>query len=157
MKEAIHTPTWSDIIRFMAKVRVDANGCWNWTGTRLGRAPSYGGFSMRSVRHIYAHRWAFFVTYGPIPEGLQIDHLCKNVLCVNPAHLEAVTPRENTLRSTARSARNAQKTHCKNGHEFTNANTYVWADKKTGRSYRICRACFRKPFRKSAKREEVNA
>jgi hypothetical protein len=79
---------------------------------------------------------AYELAIGPIPEGLTIDHLCRNRGCVNPAHLEAVTNRTNLLRGDGIAALNARKTHCKRGHEFTPENTYVWRE-----GTRACRAC----------------
>jgi hypothetical protein len=87
---------------------------------------------------IYAHRLAYQLLVGPIPEGLVIDHLCRNPPCQNPAHMECVTHRENTLRGASPHAMNARKTHCKRGHEFTFQNTYV--DAKGCRSCLACRA-----------------
>ncbi len=87
---------------------------------------------------VYAHRAAYELYVGPIPEGLTIDHLCRNTLCVNPAHLEAVTMRENILRGTGPSAQAARKTHCLRGHPFDDGNTLFRA---TGK--RVCRACQR--------------
>jgi hypothetical protein len=84
-----------------------------------------------------AHRVTYALVKGPIPAGLQLDHLCRNTSCVNPNHLEAVTTRENTMRSTGLSALNAKKTHCLRGHEFTPENTYV----KRGDGARVCRQC----------------
>ncbi|MGO3650436.1 HNH endonuclease signature motif containing protein [Agrococcus casei] len=88
-----------------------------------------------------AHRFAYADSRGAIPEGLEIDHLCRNRSCVNPKHLEAVSKRENLARGYAVPAINARKTHCKRGHEFTAENTYRWG------SSRICRACKRLPSR----------
>ena len=114
-------------------------GCWNWT-----LAPNDGGYGLARLggkpeRRIMAHRWSWEHHVGPIPDGLQIDHLCRNKICVNPAHLEPVTPRENNLRSTSMAAIHARKTHCIRGHEFTDENTYRRGDNNA----RQCRACRR--------------
>jgi hypothetical protein len=118
-------------VRFRAKISIDpASGCWLWTGT-VGKN-GYGQIRDENRRHIYAHRWAYERERGPIPAGLQIDHLCRNKRCVNPAHLEAVTRVENTRRWAA------TITHCKYGHEYT--------PETTGRGtsgWRFCRLCSR--------------
>jgi hypothetical protein len=94
--------------------RVDkTDGCWLWKGKAL--KVGYGQLR-RNGREILAHRYAYEMAYGAIPEGLQIDHLCRNRLCVNPAHLEAVSQAENIRRGAARRLR---KTHCKRGHPRT--------------------------------------
>lgn len=118
---------------------VDKSGdCWLWTASRnlLG----YGEFNVyEDGRDWYAHRFAYEQTVGPIPDGLVLDHLCRNPSCVNPDHLEAVTQQENILRSPiAPAAINARKTHCLRGHEFTSMNTRIDA-----RGGRRCRACCR--------------
>jgi hypothetical protein len=87
-------------------------------------------------RNQFAHRLAYELFVGPIPEGQTIDHLCRNRPCVNPGHLEVVDMRTNLLRGSSPTAQNARKTHCKHGHEFTPENTAL----KQGR-YRICRTC----------------
>lgn len=129
--------------RFWAKV--DKNGpvpeyaphlgpCWPWTAG--GDGNGYGYFRVGAKR-VLAHRFVYELLVGPIPEGLQIDHLCRVRACCNPDHLEAVTQRENLLRGAGHPAVNAAKTHCVNGHEFTPENTYVW------HGGRHCRACRR--------------
>jgi hypothetical protein len=124
---------------FWAKVEVPiaAGGCWEWRGSidenGYGRAwlPGVGKMSR-------AHRASWILHRGPIPAGLCIDHLCRNRSCVNPDHLEVVTLGENNRRGAGFSGRNAAKTHCKRGHEFTLENTRV---DKLGR--RRCRVCDR--------------
>jgi hypothetical protein len=119
-------------------------GCWVWTGHR--NAAGYGRVAAGDSRKIlYAHRVAWEMWYGPIPDGLTIDHLCRNTSCVNPAHLEAVAHRVNVLRSSCPAALNAQKTRCDQGHEFDLLNTIYRPD-----GGRICRAC--KSERRSRKR-----
>jgi hypothetical protein len=113
--------------------------------------PNSGG------RRAKAHRVAYELTKGPIPTGFEIDHLCRNTLCVNPDHLEAVTPRVNLMRSTAPASLNAKKTHCVHGHLFDAENTYFSRDFHGG-TRRTCRACGRaKAARERAARKSPPA
>lgn len=116
----------------LATVDRTGDGCWEWPGKRdpngYGRAGKW-----------WAHRVAYEVWVGPVPAGLELDHLCRNPACVRPDHLEPVTHRVNMLRGRTIGARNAAKTHCIHGHEFTLANTYIRSD--TGG--RQCRQCGR--------------
>lgn len=105
-----------DRVLIHRRTRIDAQGCWVWMGSR--NVAGYGRIVHRR-KHYAAHRLSYNIFVGPIPDGLHIDHLCKNKSCVNPSHLEAVTPRVNTLRSDCAAAVNARKTHCKRGHELT--------------------------------------
>lgn len=107
--------------------------CWLWGGSK--NADGYGWFHIENER-ISTHRFAYRVVHGEIPDGLQIDHLCRNRACVNPDHLEAVDSRTNTLRGTSPAARNAKKTHCKRGHRLTEENVYLY---KGGRTCKMCR------------------
>lgn len=102
--------------RFWSKVD-DHNEevCWPWQGGSV--RDGYGQFHLHARRKVQAHRYAYEQLIGPIPEGLTLDHLCRNRLCVNPKHLEPVTHAVNILRGQGTSARNAQKTHCVHGHE----------------------------------------
>lgn len=122
------------IERFLAKVREAENGCHEWTAGQNGRGYgvfAYGtranpnGRSNSNMGMVLAHRWAYEYFVGPIPEGLTIDHLCRNRLCCNPAHLEVVTQRENTLRGESVSALAARRTHCPKGHPYSPENTAI--------------------------------
>lgn len=117
--------------RFWSKV--DATGvCWLWTAHRDPNG--YGRFRLDGAIRP-AHRVAYELLVGPIPEGLTLDHLCRIRHCVNPDHLEPVSRRVNTLRGIGVSALRARQTHCQHGHEFTPENTYTW------RRQRRCRTC----------------
>ena len=112
-----------------------SGGCWEWRGARM--SDGYASFQANGKTTL-GHRWSYQNWIGPIPDGLTLDHLCRNRGCVNPAHLEPVSSRENVLRSpTAPPAVNARKTHCIHGHEFTFENTYMH---KGRRGCRVCRS-----------------
>ena len=129
--------TSSAVERFWSKVDRDGpNGCFVWSG---GLVHGYGQFKTGGVQYI-AHRWIYLQTRGPIQDGLQLDHLCRNRACVNPDHMEPVTNRENVLRGVGIPAINAKKTHCKNGHPFEGDNIYVRV-RPGARSGRECRTC----------------
>ena len=118
--------------RFWSKVRADGQ-CLVWTASLKGDGYGQFWFGTTVTR---AHRWAYEYLMGPVPDGLEIDHLCRNRACVNVAHLEAVTHRENVLRG--RSAK-SEKTHCPSGHPYSGANLY----REPGTSKRRCRECLR--------------
>lgn len=111
------------------------DACWNWTGTQNGRG--YGFFAPHRSGYVQVHRYSYEKLIGPIPEGLTIDHLCRNKLCVNPEHLEPVTAGENTRRAQIAHGIGVAVTHCPQGHEYTVENTYV--EPKGSRSCRTCR------------------
>jgi len=167
--------------RIYARSEPSGNGCLVWTGAR--NKDGYGLISGANTRVV--HRVTYEATNGPIPAGLQLDHLCRNPACVNPAHLEAVTPQENVRRSlpfrvaptgpypcghersdansirehrgtttwgrcrickqtkhnarrlAKRAAARQPRTHCKNGHPWTEANRYLRPDGK-GSNCRVC-------------------
>ena len=117
--------------------------CWPWTGRR--NDAGYGVCSVpafiarRTGQTFPAHRIAYTLAHGEIPDGLPLDHVCRNPRCCNPSHLEPVTHRENTLRGTSPLAANAKKTHCSRGHEFTPENTSIRVQR--GSQTRRCLAC----------------
>lgn len=117
--------------RFHRSYKVDDSGCWLWTA-KIGR-DGYGRFYL-ARRWLMAHRFAHELLVGPIPEGHDVDHLCRTRLCVRPQHLEAVTHAENMRRTPYLAARVAQ-TECIHGHAYTPENT--------GRDSRGCRYCKR--------------
>lgn len=130
-------PMWDEFCTaFWAKIEITET-CWLWKGS-LSRG-GYGYLHKRKNwggRYRLAHRFAYELIVGAIPDGLVLDHLCRVRNCVNPAHLEPVTSWENTLRGKkVGSAANALKTHCVNGHEFDLLNTY-----HTG-GQRECKTC----------------
>ena len=116
----------------------DITGCWNWTGAVSNR--SYGSI-YRDGRMQKAHRVSYELSCGPVPDGLDLDHICRNRLCVNPDHLEPVTRSENLRRSPLMD-RHSKKTHCIRGHEFTSENTRMRPN-----GHRVCKECMRAHIR----------
>ena len=123
----------TDRQRFEALVR-KTPGCWLWLGAIGSKGYPQFRFEGRTQP---AHRVAHVLARGPIPDGFEVDHLCRTPLCVRPSHLEAVPPAVNNLRSGSASSRNARKACCPRGHEYDAENTYVHP--ATG--WRRCRRC----------------
>lgn len=122
---------WRDTVR--------TDGCWFWVGSI-----TKGGYGLtargRGRGNQMAHRFAYELLVGPIPEGLEVDHLCNNPRCVRPEHLEPVTPEENMRRSVER--RNLfWRTRCPQGHTTTGPESYYIYEKKNGRKQHVCKQC----------------
>lgn len=147
--------------RFRKRVILNyQTGCLEWTGAKYGNS-RYGVF-WHGKGWMAVHRWVYAYFYGPIPVGLEIDHLCQNTRCVNPYHLEAVTPEENMDRSLraqglkrrtprpVRPRRDGKPTHCKYGHAFEPGNTIV--NKKGYWQCRTCQNRLAREYRQKRKR-----
>ena len=132
--------------RFWVKVQ-RTNGCWLWIASL--DAYGYGQFRVQG-RTRKSHQLAYELLVGPVPRGLELDHLCRNPRCVNPAHLEPVTHRDNILRGTAPIAINSQKTHCHMGHPFDDQNTVYYVA-----GSRQCRECNNRRSRESQRRQRA--
>jgi hypothetical protein len=121
------------IDRFVERVNFEGpNGCWVWDAPCAPHG--YGHFYLNRKKML-AHRAAWELAVGQIPQGLTLDHLCRNPSCICPDHLEAVTQRENVLRGNGLPAQHARKTHCPQGHPYDERNT-KWFGRR-----RMCRAC----------------
>ena len=130
-----------DLQRFWNKVTKTGN-CWEWVSSKTEKG--YGQFNVNNKLY-YVHRISYQLSLGIIPNDLQLDHLCRNPSCVNPEHLEVVTNQENMNRGHG----NINKTHCPQGHEYTEDNTYLHKRKNN----RICRICQRSNTKRWKKKE----
>lgn len=128
---------------------VDSSGCWIYSGSVNNSG--YGSISGRA-----AHRYFYETLVAAIPAGMQVDHLCRVRLCVNPEHMEIVTQQENLRRGNGAFQINARKTHCPQNHPYSGDNLRIEIDAR-GRPHRKCRACnaARNRRRKAAKRLSI--
>lgn len=126
-------------------------GCWLWLGS-----VGHNGYGKTKVanKHYAAHRLVYETNVGPIPDGLELDHLCRVRLCVNPEHLEPVTRRENLARSNASAAVSMRFDTCVRGHDLTPENTYVRPSRPTSRACRTCRRAFAKAQRRNSAHDQ---
>jgi hypothetical protein len=127
--------------------RPQGTDCWIWTGRM--NAGGYGVYPYKG--ETLAHRVSYLLTHGPIPAGRCLDHTCRTRPCVNPAHVEPTTWRENILRGEGIAAREATATHCKWGHPFDEKNTVVRRD-----GGRFCRACGRRRYNEYTARKKAS-
>ena len=128
--------------RLMANCHETDSGCWEWTAS----CNSHGyGQIMIAKTSMGAHRASYTVAKGPIPEGMQIDHLCRNRKCINPEHLEAVTQQENMRRASE-----AQTACRRAGHPYTPENTII-----TSSGHRKCRTCYNQHNRRYYRDKKV--
>jgi Pyruvate/2-oxoacid:ferredoxin oxidoreductase delta subunit len=118
-------------------------GCWFWLGNHS--PAGYAMFTAKKGRISGAHRYSYEIHKGPIPVGLEVDHICNMKGCVNPDHLQALTSRQNQMRTNSPIAQNSRKTHCHKGHEFTPENTVKHSG--GGRECRECRKAFKRKYR----------
>ena len=132
--------------RFLTKVHMTDN-CWTWTASK--NRDGYGQFHVAGAKFA-AHRWLYQLFVGPIPTGLELDHLCRNPACVRPSHLEPVTHRENVLRGASPIAAHAAKTHCSQGHPYDEENTG-----RRAAGWRQCRMCHRDQSREHMRRKRA--
>ena len=130
-------------IRVLRRCVVEATGCLRYTGSITRDGYGRVTVSTKTPRTQPVHRVVYEAVVGPIPEGLHIDHLCRNRACVNPVHLEPVTNRENMLRGATVSGINAAKTHCSKGHPLSGDNLLLEKRKDREHPKRCCRTCRR--------------
>lgn len=130
--------TRRDYIHVLRRTYVTSKGCWIWRGSKhdKGYARVYFKGKMYS-----GHRFMYELFRGNVPNGLEMDHSCKVTSCINPYHVEPVTHLENVRRGNANY--NIYKTHCSNGHMFTDMNTYIRHNKDGSYRGRMCRTCNR--------------
>jgi hypothetical protein len=128
--------------RFWGSLRepLTADGCWIWKGGAAGSDGAYGRMQV-DKKVMPAHRFAYEVFVGPVPVGMEIDHLCRNRLCCNPLHLEAVTHSENVRRGDS-PLRHRNKTHCPAGHPYAGDNLRI-EHCRSGVQSRHCMTCDR--------------
>lgn len=136
--------------RVRARVIESSAGCWEWTGAINERGYGRTTWTEDGIqRRVYVHRLVWLVERGPIADGLELDHLCRNKICCNPDHLEPVISAENVRRAESYkigAALQRAKTHCPYGHPYDEENTYLIPTGGRG-----CRECKRDDWRRRQK------
>lgn len=129
---------------------VRGESCWQWPFP--GQAGRYKKIEIQGKKH-YLHRLVYEQLVGEIPEGYEVDHLCRNPSCCNPEHLEAVPKQVNILRGDSMAARWARRTHCEKGHPLDDENTRIY--QKHGKPIRKCAICQREKRREVYARDQA--
>lgn len=147
----------NELGRLVEKIRInDETCCWDWVGARGPKG--YGLIRSTTGKSPLAHRRSFEAFREPIPEGLELDHLCRNPSCVNPYHLEPVTHRENVLRGKAPPARLAKRDCCARGHDLTDpGNVYRRPSRPNTRQCRTCMRAMQRAYSQRLRRREARA
>jgi hypothetical protein len=122
--------------RLMMQIKIHESGCWLWIGC-IG-ADGYGK-TLYQGRHMKAHRVAYLLHVGPIPDGCHLHHVCQTRACVNPLHLRPLTPRDHLREGDTWQKKNAEKTHCPSGHLLSGENLAI-----NSKGSRVCRECGRR-------------
>lgn len=130
----------------LSNIDINENNCWLWKKTTW---MGYGKISWDGICW-RVHRLAYLDFYGKLTKNLVLDHLCKNTFCVNPAHLEEISQKENVMRGNSLPCANSKKTHCSRGHEFVKENTLIYKNK------RECKICKYERYKKYIKKKEDN-
>lgn len=123
--------------RMWMKIVVTDSGCWEWQGAHT--ALGYGTVNIGAGKYRSTHRAMYEIKVGPIPEGMHLDHLCRNTRCCNPQHLEPVTPTENKMRGASPNILLHLAGVCARGHSL---DVHAYRRGSTGRVVQ-CRACLR--------------
>lgn len=142
--------------RFWDKCLIQEGGCWEWQGYR--NPGGYGQFYSERKKLMLTHRWAYQRFVGPLVEGLEIDHLCRNTICCNPEHLEQVTREVNAGRTTGFKVTHyamGDRTHCKWGHEMTAENSYKRPDRVNSYACRKCMVIYNRKL--AARKKRMNS
>jgi hypothetical protein len=131
--------------------RSDPDACWLWD--RVIGTGGYGYHNWRG-RTVRAHRVSVLIDGRTIPDGMQVDHTCRTRSCINPRHLEVVTPRENKRRGNEHSGIGQYKTHCPSGHPYDETNTYT--SRNGARHCRACKVARTKEWRNDRRKSSRN-
>lgn len=147
-------PAPNTLEKILDQIVIEDNGCYVFSGPKDDGGYGRVGYKRRLVR---VHRLLYEELVGPVPEGLELDRLCRNHACANPDHLEPVTHKENMARGLVAAVWEAtrQKTHCKYGHAYDDGNRYSYFSSDGQRTYRGCRICRSRAMREYRQRQRT--